>query len=118
MLEAQELAIREHNIEFKSNLWVSYSTCTNAIRVKGVRKHMGTRMGIINYKYSHYYVRLEEGRAPANFASEFDIYESRAKQYIEKLRKRSVFLSHSWHAIMSCDISNKSFWAMIALLFF
>lgn len=54
---------------------------------------MGTRMGLVTYKYSHYYVRLEEGRAPANFASEFDIYESRAKQYIENLRKRSVFLS-------------------------
>lgn len=54
---------------------------------------MGTRMGLVTYKYSHYYVRLEEGRPPANFASEYDIYESRAKQYIENLRKRSVFLS-------------------------
>ena len=54
---------------------------------------MGTRMGVINYKYSHYYVRLEEGKPPANFASEYDIYEERAKDYFEKLRNRSIFLS-------------------------
>ena len=54
---------------------------------------MGTRMGIVTYKYSHYYVRLEEGRPPANFASVHDIYEARAKDYIEKLRKRSIYLS-------------------------
>ncbi len=54
---------------------------------------MGTRMGIINYKYSHYYVRLEEGKPPANFASEYDIYEARAKDYIEKLRNRSILIS-------------------------
>ena len=92
-MEAQELAVKEHNIEFKSNLWISYSLASDALKVKGIRKHMGTRMGLITYKYSHYYVRLEEGKPPANYASEYDIYESRAKSYIEKLRKRSIFLS-------------------------
>lgn len=92
-MEAQELAVREHNIEYKSNLWVSYSTATNALKVKGMRKHMGTRMGIVNYKYSHYYVRLEEGKPPVDYKAKADTYEARAKAHIERLRNRSIYLS-------------------------
>ena len=61
--------------------------------VKGVRKHKATQMGIVKYRYSHYYVRLEEGKPPANYHLLAETYEHRAKEYIEKLRKRSIFLS-------------------------
>jgi large subunit ribosomal protein L22 len=66
---------------------------SRAPSVKGVRKHMGTRFGIIKYKYSHYFVRLEEGVPPKDYHLEAETYEARAKNYIEKLRKRSIFLS-------------------------
>ncbi len=87
------MAVKEHNIEYKSNLWVSYSTATSALKVKSVRKHMGTRMGVVSYKFSHYYVRLEEGKPPVNYNQVAETYENRAKEYIEKLRNRSIFLS-------------------------
>lgn len=35
ILEAQEKAVKEHNVEFKSNLWVSESFATKSFRVKG-----------------------------------------------------------------------------------
>lgn len=61
--------------------------------VKGIRKHRGPRIGMVEYKYSNYYVRLEEGKPPANYRLESETYEARAKSYIEKLRQRSITLS-------------------------
>ena len=63
-----------------------------ALVVKGLRKHR-RHMGIVEFKYSHYFVRLEEGVPPKNYHLEAETYEARAKEYIEKLRKRSIFLS-------------------------
>ncbi len=63
------------------------------MKVKGIRKHMGTRMGMVTYKYSHYYVRLEEGKPPVDYKSKEDTYEARAKAHIENLRNRSIYLS-------------------------
>ena len=54
---------------------------------------MGTRMGVVQYKFSHYYVRLEEGKPPVDYKSKEDTYEARAKAHIEKLRNRSIYLS-------------------------
>jgi large subunit ribosomal protein L22 len=54
---------------------------------------MGTRFGLVKYRYSHYFVRLEEGKPPADYATTAETYEIRAKEYIEKLRKRSIHLS-------------------------
>lgn len=61
--------------------------------IKGVRKHRGPRIGMVEYKYSNYYVRLEEGQPPANYHREPETYESRAKEYIEYMRNRSIHLS-------------------------
>lgn len=61
--------------------------------VKGVRKHRGPRIGIVQYRYSNYYVRLEEGQPPLNYHREPETYESRAKEYIEKMRQRYINLS-------------------------
>lgn len=36
LLEAQELALNEHNVEFKSNLWVSESFVGKGITIKGI----------------------------------------------------------------------------------
>ena len=61
--------------------------------VKGVRRHKGGRMGLVKYRYSHYFVRLEEGKPPVNYHYMAETYEARAKEYIEKLRNRSIHLS-------------------------
>ncbi|CAG7727125.1 unnamed protein product [Allacma fusca] len=61
LLEAQELAVKEHNVEFKSNLWVSESFVGKGLVVHGIRRHARMRAGHITYRYAHYFVRLEEG---------------------------------------------------------
>jgi len=65
--EAQEIAVKEHNVEFRSNLWVAESFATKGMVIKGVRRHGRARMSMVRYEYMHYYVRLEEGSPPKNY---------------------------------------------------
>ncbi|RZF38480.1 hypothetical protein LSTR_LSTR006075 [Laodelphax striatellus] len=63
--EAQQLAVEEHNVEFKSNLWVAESRVGKGLTIKGMRRHAKMRVGVIKYRYCHYLIRLEEGKPPA-----------------------------------------------------
>jgi len=65
--EAVEIAVKEHNVEFRSNLWVAESFATKAKIVRGMRRHARGRFGQIEYKYMHYFVKLEEGAPPKQF---------------------------------------------------
>ncbi|XP_070156393.1 large ribosomal subunit protein uL22m [Polyergus mexicanus] len=67
ILEAQHLAVENHNVEFKSNLWVAESFSTKGIVIKGLRRHARGRKGTIHYRYCHYFVRLEEGPPPKHY---------------------------------------------------
>lgn len=67
ILEAQELAVKEHNVEFKSNLWVAESYVAKDIKIQGMRRHARHRLGKMEYKYCAYFVRLEEGKPPKNY---------------------------------------------------
>lgn len=67
ILEAQNMAVENHNVEFKSNLWVAESFCNKGVVIKGLRRHAKMRHGTIHYRHCHYFVRLEEGPPPKNF---------------------------------------------------
>ncbi|XP_060872535.1 large ribosomal subunit protein uL22m [Metopolophium dirhodum] len=67
ILEAQQLAIEKHNVEFKTNLWIAESFCGKGPVIKGMRRHARMRMGEVMYRYCHYFVRLEEGTPPENY---------------------------------------------------
>lgn len=67
LLEAQKLAVEEHNVEFKSNLWVAESFATKGMVIKGLRRHARGRGTVHRYRYCHYFVRLEEGQPPKNY---------------------------------------------------
>ena len=49
--EAQELAVAEHNVEFRSNLWVAESFATKGKVLKGVRKHARGRMSVVRQNF-------------------------------------------------------------------
>lgn len=92
--EARDLAVTEHNVEFKSNLWVAESFVSKGITIKGVRKHAKGRHGIIFYRYSHYFVRLEEGTPPKDYY--WDLPRdgpSALERYVEQLRARRIINS-------------------------
>lgn len=65
--EAREMALKEHNFEHASNMWVAESFANQAFSIKGIRRHARMRMGKISYRYANYFVKLEEGRPPKHY---------------------------------------------------
>ncbi|XP_018579948.1 39S ribosomal protein L22, mitochondrial [Anoplophora glabripennis] len=65
--EAKELAVKEHNVEFPSNMWVAESFVSKGHVVKGIRRHARARFGVVEYFHCHYFVRLEEGKPPKHY---------------------------------------------------
>lgn len=92
LLEAQEIAVKEHNVEYKSNLWVSESFATKGLVFKGVRRHARMRMGLMRYFHCHYYVRLEEGPPPKYFYVENapKTTKSMLAEWVDQMRNRRI----------------------------
>ncbi|KAF7998597.1 hypothetical protein HCN44_011005 [Aphidius gifuensis] len=91
ILEAQKMAVEQHNVEFKSNLWVAESFVGKGKVVKGIRKHAKGRMGRISYRYVHYFVRLEEGQPPKHyFGPEPKTKDQLLEDWITKQRERKI----------------------------
>ncbi|KAJ9586522.1 hypothetical protein L9F63_019819 [Diploptera punctata] len=92
ILEAQNLAVERHNVEFKSNLWVAESFVGKGVVIKGMRRHARGRIGKIEYFHCHYFVRLEEGTPPKDY-----YYHSRKlsgaellENWVKDMRKRNI----------------------------
>jgi len=91
--EARELALNEHNFEHASNMWIAESFANQAMVHKGIKRHARMRVGFIKYRYSNYYVKLEEGKPPKNY------YEWKAtksphemlQDYITEHRNKRIF---------------------------
>ncbi|XP_078051021.1 mitochondrial ribosomal protein L22 isoform X2 [Augochlora pura] len=93
LLEAQRMAVEEHNIEFKSNLWVE-SFSTKGVVVKGVRRHARGRAGEVRYKYCHYFVRLEEGKPPKDYyLKNPPSGEELLDEWMQQMKQRKVYNS-------------------------
>ncbi|KAK2583064.1 hypothetical protein KPH14_009097 [Odynerus spinipes] len=91
ILEAQKLAVQEHNVEFKSNLWVAESFCGKGYVFKGIRRHAKSRIGIVKYRYCHYFVRLEEGKPPKNYYIPVpETGEEKLEKWMEQMRMRKI----------------------------
>ncbi|XP_031636512.1 39S ribosomal protein L22, mitochondrial [Contarinia nasturtii] len=93
LLEAQELAIKEHNVEFKSNLWVAESFTGKGYVIKGIRRHARMRVGRVEYKYCHYFVRLEEGKPPKDYYGNKVTPEQQLDKWMDEKRKRKIYNS-------------------------
>ncbi|XP_038628989.1 39S ribosomal protein L22, mitochondrial isoform X1 [Tachyglossus aculeatus] len=91
LLEAQDLAVRKHNVEFKSNLYIAESTSGKGQYLKRIRYHGRGGFGIMKKVYCHYFVKLVEGPPPPpeKPKSDFD----HAKGYIQELRNRTIIHS-------------------------
>ena len=93
--EAREMATKEHSVEHASDLWVAESFFARGAVVKGFRRFSRGKMATVEYNYSDYFVKLEEGRPPK------DYYEWRRNRspeemlqnYIEDHRRKNIPLS-------------------------
>ena len=69
--------------------------------VKGLRKHARMRFGIIHYRYTHYFVRLREGRPPQHYFPPRPTGNEMLQEYLERLRERRIY--HSlWTFVCVC----------------
>jgi large subunit ribosomal protein L22 len=92
LLEAQKLAVEQHNVEFKSNLWVAESFCTKGLVFKGLRRHARSRLGIVRYFHCHYFVRLEEGPPPEHYYLDTipKSTETHLAEWMNEIRHRNI----------------------------
>ncbi|XP_060219657.1 large ribosomal subunit protein uL22m isoform X2 [Meriones unguiculatus] len=88
LLEAQEMAVRNHNVEFRSNLYIAQSTSGRGQCLKRLRYHARGRFGIMEKVYCHYFVKLVEGPPPPPEAPKTAV--DHAKEYIQQLRNRTI----------------------------
>ncbi|XP_007244484.2 39S ribosomal protein L22, mitochondrial [Astyanax mexicanus] len=90
LLEAQEMAVKNHNVEFKSNLYVAESFSGKGKYLKRIRYHGRGMFGIMDKVHCHYFVKLVEGTPPVVVQkTPFD----QAKEYVEQLRSRTIIHS-------------------------
>lgn len=88
--EAQEMAVRDHNVEYKSNLWVADSFCTKGQIIKGKRLHARGRFGIMCFQFCHYFVRLREGTPPKHYYPPEPTGNQKLEEYIAQQRRRKI----------------------------
>ncbi|XP_018786588.1 PREDICTED: 39S ribosomal protein L22, mitochondrial [Bactrocera latifrons] len=94
LLEAQEMAVKQHNVEYKSNLWIAESFVGKGRVFRGLRRHARGRQGIVEYKHCHYFVRLEEGEPPKDYyLPAQQTPEQQLEKWIEQMRSRKVINS-------------------------
>ncbi|XP_016984422.1 39S ribosomal protein L22, mitochondrial [Drosophila rhopaloa] len=90
ILEAQQMAVERHNVEYKSNLWIAESFVGKGRVFKGVRRHGRGRFGQVEYKHCHYFVRLEEGEPPQHYYQEPQTPEQQYEHWLEQMRSRKI----------------------------
>ncbi|XP_066469608.1 large ribosomal subunit protein uL22m [Tiliqua scincoides] len=88
LLEAQEMAVRKNNVEFKSNLHIAESFSGKGHYLKRIRYHGKGMFGIMDKVKCHYFVKLVEGPPPPPEPPKtgFD----QAKEYVQQLRSRNI----------------------------
>ncbi|XP_067852098.1 39S ribosomal protein L22, mitochondrial isoform X2 [Heptranchias perlo] len=87
LLEAQEMAVRTHNLEYRSNLYIAESFSSKGQYLKRLRFHGRGMFGIMHRVYCHYFVKLVEGSPPVKEQTTgFDL----AKDYVQQLRNRTI----------------------------
>ncbi|XP_069001646.1 large ribosomal subunit protein uL22m isoform X1 [Embiotoca jacksoni] len=87
LLEAQEMAVKNHNVEYKSNLYVAESYSGKGKYLKRIRYHGKGMFGIMDKVYCHFFVKLVEGSPPkVEQKTSFD----QAKEYVQNLKNRTI----------------------------
>ncbi|XP_048021832.1 39S ribosomal protein L22, mitochondrial [Megalobrama amblycephala] len=90
LLEAQDMAVKNHNVEYKSNLYIAESFSGKGKYLKRIRYHGRGMFGIMDKVHCHYFVKLVEGVPPkVEQKTGFD----QAKEYVEQLRNRTIIHS-------------------------
>lgn len=73
------------------NIFLAESFCGKGQYFKGIRRHAKGRVGRVEYKHCHYFVKLEEGKPPKQYyLSNPKTPEEQLEEWIEGMRKRKI----------------------------
>ncbi|XP_066572567.1 large ribosomal subunit protein uL22m [Amia ocellicauda] len=90
LLEAQDMAVRNHNVEYKSNLFIAESYSGKGKYLKRIRYHGRGMFGIMDKVHCHYFVKLMEGVPPKE---EETTGLDQAREYVQQLKDRTIIHS-------------------------
>lgn len=89
LLEAQDMAVNEHNVEFKSNLHIAHSfACPHSILPFRIYRAAGRPPCKGSCRFSNYYVMLREGPAAAPTPKMTAL--DKALEYVSELKERTI----------------------------
>lgn len=91
--EARELALREHNFEHRSNMFVGTAQCEKGLVIKSARKHAFFRMGEIRHTHTHVLVQLVEGPPPPDYHPGNFTNRQKLDNYMDDLKRRNIKFS-------------------------
>nr|XP_054752429.1 39S ribosomal protein L22, mitochondrial-like [Lytechinus pictus] len=87
LLEAQEEAVKNHNVEFKSNLHIAEALVGKGKYQHAIRYHAKGRASMLDLVYCHLFIKLKEGTPPDK--PKLTGYDQ-AQHYIECKRNRTI----------------------------
>lgn len=88
--EAQEIAVKDHNFEYKSKMWIEDVRVGKGLVIKGLRKHARMRFGEVRYFYTHLMIKLTEGEPPEHYYEPQKDGNDLLKDYYDELRSRKI----------------------------
>lgn len=90
ILEAKEEAIKNHNIEYASDLWIAESYATKSKMLKGMRRHARGRLAVTHYRYCHLFLRLEEGPPPKHYYAAPKTEQELLENWMKQMHSRKI----------------------------
>ncbi|XP_071483892.1 large ribosomal subunit protein uL22m-like [Diadema antillarum] len=87
LLEAQEAAVKNHNVEFKSNLHIADAFVGKGKYEHAIRYHAKGRASILDLVYCHLFIKLKEGPPPEQ--PTFTGYDQ-ARHFLVSKRSRTI----------------------------
>lgn len=77
------------------NYFSAESFSGKGMHIKGVRRHARARLGEVRYQYSHYFVRLEEGKPPEDYYKKNPLTaQEQLEKWLDAMRKRKIINSY------------------------
>jgi len=94
LLDAQAEAVKNHNVEFKSNLWIVDSFVDKSSSMRGLRKHAKGRFATIEFSFINYMLCLREGSPPPVYYAPTHLTgNEQMHNHLQDLRSRRIYAS-------------------------
>lgn len=84
--------VDEYVIEKKKTFFLlpAESFAGKGIVFRGIRRHAKKRTGRVDYRHSHYFVKLEEGKPPKDYYNKLVTPDQQLEKWLREMHHRSI----------------------------